>query len=208
MDKLHKQLVAACKVVATGNRIVLQPESQGGSFIEDVRPKRRKRIYDRNGVYAPPVLPREAKPSKAFGTSGQVVPKRSAGSSVRPVTFAERSLGEGAETSGSASVDEDMVQEAEELKSVPAPVLPSEAEVEAHNVSHLPFRSWHHKADAKTKEAEQMPTVSMDYWFFGQPEDRAHDTLPCSLCVIAKTKAFGVIRCRRRVWCTQIQQGL
>ena len=35
-----------------------------------------------------------------------------------------------------------MVQEADELKHLPAPILPSEAEVEAHNVSHLPFRSW------------------------------------------------------------------
>ena len=54
MDKLHKPLVAACKVVAAGNRIVLQPENQGGSFIEDVRSKRRKRIYERNGVYVLP----------------------------------------------------------------------------------------------------------------------------------------------------------
>ena len=38
--------------------------------------------------------------------------------------------------------DEDMVQESEELRHVQAPVLPSEAEVEAHNVSHLPVRSW------------------------------------------------------------------
>ena len=60
MDKLHKPLVAACKVVAAGNRIV-QPENQGVSFSEDVRPKGRKRIYERNGVY---VL------QKAFGTSG------------------------------------------------------------------------------------------------------------------------------------------
>ena len=46
MDKLHKPLVAACKVVAAGNRIVLQPENQGGSFVEDVRSRRRKRIYE------------------------------------------------------------------------------------------------------------------------------------------------------------------
>ena len=43
MAKLHKPLVAACKVVAAGNRIVLQPESRGGSFIEDVCSKHRKR---------------------------------------------------------------------------------------------------------------------------------------------------------------------
>ena len=58
MDKLHKLLVAACKMVAAGNRIVLQPENQGGSFIEDVRSKRRKRVA------------REAKLSEAFGASG------------------------------------------------------------------------------------------------------------------------------------------
>ena len=89
------------------------------------------------------------------------------------------------------SFDEDVVQEAEELKHVPAPVLPSKEEVETHNVSHLPFRRWcsacvrgrglslgHRKVDMKAKEAEQIPTVSVDYGFFGQPEDRAHDTLP------------------------------
>ena len=35
----------------------------------------------------------------------------------------------------------DVVREAEELKHVPDPILPSDAEVESHNVSHLPFRS-------------------------------------------------------------------
>ena len=83
-----------------------------------------------------------------------------------------------------ASVDEDMVQEAEELKSVLALVSSSKEEVEAHNVSH--WRSWcsacgrgrwlslgHHKVDAKT-EAEELPTVSFDLRFFGQP--RGHST--------------------------------
>ena len=54
MDKPHKPLMAACKVVAAGNRIVLQPEDQGGSFIEDVRSKRGKRIFERSGVYVLP----------------------------------------------------------------------------------------------------------------------------------------------------------
>ena len=40
LDKLHKPLMAACKVVAAGNRIVLQPE-------KDVRSMRRKRIFER-----------------------------------------------------------------------------------------------------------------------------------------------------------------
>ena len=99
--------------------------------------------------------------------------------------------------------DEGMAQEAEELKSVPAPVLPSKEEVEAHNVSHLPFRSWcsacvrdrglslgHHKVDAKTKEAGQMPAVSVDYGFSGQPEDRAHDTFP--VLIVRDCKRKGI----------------
>ena len=83
------------------------------------------------------------------------------------------------------------------------PVLPSEAEVEAHNVSHLPFRSWcsacvrgrglslgHRRVVAKTKEAEQIPTISVDYGFFGQPEDRAHDTLP--VLIVRDRKSKGI----------------
>ena len=54
MDNSHKPLLSACKVVAAGNRIGLQPENQGGSFIEDVRSKGRKRIFQRNGVYVLP----------------------------------------------------------------------------------------------------------------------------------------------------------
>ena len=70
MDKLHKPLVAACKVAAAGNRIVLQPENQGGSFIEDVRSKRRKRTFERNGVYVLPCWLVKQSPQKALGTSG------------------------------------------------------------------------------------------------------------------------------------------
>ena len=54
MDELDTPLVASCKVGAAGNRIVMQPEKQGGSFIEDVRSKRRKRIFERNGAYVLP----------------------------------------------------------------------------------------------------------------------------------------------------------
>ena len=54
MDKLHKPLVAACKVVAAGDRIVRQPENQGASFIKGVRSKRKKRIFERSGVHVLP----------------------------------------------------------------------------------------------------------------------------------------------------------
>ena len=104
---------------------------------------------------------------------------------------------------GPTGADEDVVQEAGELKHVPAPSLPFKAEVESHNVSDLPFRSWcsacvrgrglslgHRKVDTKTKEAEQVPTVSVDHGFFGQPEDRAHDTLP--LLIVRDRKSKGI----------------
>ena len=55
------------------------------------------------------------------------------------------------------------VQEAEELKHVLTPISP---------------------------EAEQIPTVSVDYGFFGQPEDRAHDTLP--VLIVRDRKSKGI----------------
>ena len=67
MDKLQKPLVAACKVVAAGSRTMLQPESQGGSFIEDVRSKRQK---TNKWSVCTSVLAREAESTQAFGASG------------------------------------------------------------------------------------------------------------------------------------------
>ena len=71
----------------------------------------------------------------------------------------------------------------QKVEACPAPILPSKAEVESHNFARLPFRSWcsacvhgrglsfgHRKVDTKTKEAEQMPTVSVDEGFFVQLE--------------------------------------
>ena len=93
---------------------------------------------------------------------------------------------------GEEEMGEDEALEAEELKrgSLPAPVLPTAAEIEAHNMTHLPFISWcsacvrgcglsmgHCKVDRSHKEDEQIPTVSIDYGFSGQPQDPAHQTL-------------------------------
>ena len=137
--------------------------------------------------------------------------ERPAGLPVSPVTSAETNMDVSVEESGPASVeefgptdaDEDVVQEAEELKHVPAPVLPARAEVESHNVSHLPFRSWcsvcvrgrglslgHRKVDAEMMEAEEIPIVSVDHGFFGQPEDSAHDTLP--VLIVRDRKSKGI----------------
>ena len=68
------------------------------------------------------MLGHQRKFAETTGVSGRVAPKRPAGLPVSPVTSAE------------------------ELRHVPASVLPSEAEVEAHNVSHLP---WSHPVQSK-----------------------------------------------------------
>ena len=78
--------MAACKVVAAGNRTVLQPENQGGSYIEDVRSKRRKRLFERNGVFVLPCWVVEGDSPETTGASGRVAPKRPTGLPVSPVT--------------------------------------------------------------------------------------------------------------------------
>ena len=48
----------------------------------------------------------------------------------------------------------------------------------------------HRKVDTKTKEAEQIPTVSVDYGIFRQLEDEAHDTLP--VLIVRDRKSKGI----------------
>lgn len=103
------------------------------------------------------------------------------------------------------ATEEDELQEAEELKgSLPSPVLPTAAEVEAHNMTHLPFRSWctacvrgrekslaHRKLDADAKAEEQVPTVSMDYGFLGKPDAAGTpQTLP--VLVVRERRSKGI----------------
>ena len=100
---------------------------------------------------------------------------------------------------------DDEALEAEELKtgSLPALVLPTAAEIEARNMTRLPFRSWcsacvfgrvlsmgHRKVDRNHKEDEQIPTVSVAYRFFEQPQDPAHQAL--STLVVRERRSRGV----------------
>ena len=52
--KIHKPLVAVSKIVAARNRVVFQPEDAGGSFIENLKTKTKKRVYEKHGVYVLP----------------------------------------------------------------------------------------------------------------------------------------------------------
>ena len=152
--------------------------------------------------------------TKEVGTSGQDVPKRQAGLFLSPVTSAEANSDMSVEGIGTfgpsvgaseSHVMEDMVNVAEELKhgNLLAPVLLIKAVVGAHNVAHLPFRSWcsarvrgrglslgHRKVDTETKVAVQIPTISVDHGFFGQPADRLLNTLP--LLIVRDRKSKGI----------------
>ena len=175
------------------------------------------------------MLGRQTELAEAVGAPGQVVPRRLAGLSASRITRYETNLDVRVEQKGPLRADEiglvrvdkfgptiadeDVVQEAEKLKHVPALILPSKAELEAHNVSHLPFRNWcyacvcgwglslsHRKVDTKTNVAEQIPTVSL--WTTGssgnwKTEHMTH--LQCSSFEISRVQACGVTRCRQKV---------
>ena len=140
--------------------------------------------------------------------------KRRAGLPVSPVTRAEANVDASVRESGPVRSDEsDTVKADESADEDMVPVLPSKAEVEAHNVSHLPFRSWcsacvrarglslgHHKVGTKMNEAEQMPTTGSLSSL--RIEHTTHSQ--CSSCEIARGEVSGVIQYRRREWCIHI----
>ena len=51
-------------------------------------------------------------------------------------------------------------------------------------------RAAHRKVDTETTEAEQITRISVDYGFFRQPADRAHNTLPVLVVLDRKSKAL------------------
>ena len=79
--------------------------------------------------------------------------------------------------------------------------LPSREEVEAHNASHVPYRSWcPHCVNGKGKAGfhlkqdssqHTVPTVSMDYFYFVKPEEGVERGPPSLAMVDDKT---GMLR--------------
>ena len=140
---------------------------------------------------------------------------------MRPVTDAEPNMGMGAEASDPASVDEDEVQEAQELKHVPAPVLPPKKS-QNHTVSlicHfeagvLPVFDAEdcHLLIAKSTQNRRRQTDTYCLCgllgSFGSPRTERKTHSQCSSCEIARVKVSEVTQCHRRVWCTRILQGL
>jgi len=88
---------------------------------------------------------------------------------------------EGISPSVSFGSDGRLGEEGQEAVIPTAPVRPTEAEVEIHNATHIPFRSWcphcvagraksnpHHQTDQDRPCA--IPVVSLDYAFMGEKD--------------------------------------
>ncbi len=74
--------------------------------------------------------------------------------------------------------------EAAKVKTMPSPYQPAKQEIEEHNITHLPHRSWcrhcvrgrgksqaHQQLDAESSHV--VPHVSFDYVFLGQEDEKA-----------------------------------
>ena len=103
---------------------MLQPENQGGSFIEEGRSKRQKRVFERNGVYVLPCWVVKQTSQKRLAPLKKAYPNDRHALPVSPVTSAEANVDASVEESGPVrsdesgsvradeSADDDMVQEA------------------------------------------------------------------------------------------------
>ena len=104
--------------------------------------------------------------------------------------------GEYEETEPGFEVDEDEAQSAGVQKT---PMLPSQSEIDEHNLTHLPFRNWcpfcirgrglssGHFA-RRTVDEQQIPTISVDYCFMGDSATRSAD-LPVIVARDRRTKS-------------------
>ena len=85
-------------------------------------------------------------------------------------------------TSEQIQADSDAVQEAPKSASAPVPYTPTQAEREAHEISHWPYRAWCRfcvmgrgkNLDHARMEAELhhgLDTISIDFMYLGQNDD-------------------------------------
>ena len=66
-------------------------------------------------------------------------------------------------------------EEVAPLKAAPAPTKPSAADVEEHNITHTPYRSWcgscvggrglGEQRGRRSGRAHEIPRVGIDYWY-------------------------------------------
>ncbi|CAJ1336689.1 unnamed protein product, partial [Effrenium voratum] len=167
--RISQPLLSVGQVVAQGNKVVLAPKI---SYLETAGGKVHS-IFKKNGIYVLPLWLSTEKvsvaacPFEGQGCESHAAPLEGEAGGVSP---------EAEEAPLAADAEEGRA--ARPLK---APILPSPEEIEAHAVSHIPFRSWcshcvrgrgksysHRQRDHLTDKGA-VPVVSIDYGFFGSP---------------------------------------
>ena len=109
------------------------------------------------------------------------------------VTGSVRPNGKGRLMAGEGDAEQEPEQAAEDegfaARALPAPPQPTPEMVASHNVSHIPFRSWcahcvrgrgksfYHRKVSHEADDPSRPVVSLDYGFFGAPEEIPADSV-------------------------------
>eukprot|EP00435_Cladocopium_sp_Y103_P040755 s116_g11.t1 len=193
LSPLKRPLFSTGRMVRAGWRVVHDLEENGGSFARHRASGRKLKMYRMDECH--------------FGQSGG----QGRFDRVQPPDAAPMSVGN---SSGSRSRPEEQPQEMED--EVPelevdeeeshsagiqrTPILPSQSEIDEHNVTHVPFRAWcpfcirgrglssGHFSRRSEAEEQQVPTISVDYMFLGDESTR--DTgLPVLVVRDRRTKA-------------------
>ena len=85
--------------------------------------------------------------------------------------------------------EEELNADAQQAKPLPIPAKPTPEMIAAHEVSHLPFRSWcshcvrgrgksfQHRRVQHDQDDEAHPVVSLDYAFFGAPGELEQEAI-------------------------------
>ena len=119
---------------------------------------------------------------------------------VRPILSSESVPAEDAETEGGKAESEEGEDGVRSVRVKRGPKDPHEDEIIAHNVSHVPFRSWcphcvaaagkasphHHRQEGKDKS---VPCIHADYWFMR--DRQGAESVPVICLRDDDTKAFG-----------------
>ena len=93
------------------------------------------------------------------------------------------------DTGGASSTKDNMgndeSDEAKTNKGLPFGTKPSQREIEEHERTHLPFRSWcKHRVMGRAQRTphyhrdhseDKVPTISWDYWFIDEEQDKNKD---------------------------------
>ena len=98
--------------------------------------------------------------------------------------------------------EEELNADAQEAKPLPIPAKPTPEMIAAHEVCHLPFRSWcshcvrgrgksfQHRRVQHDQDDDAHPVVSLDYAFFGAPGELEQEAIGGAKMPVLVVKGF------------------